>query len=47
MRFKMIRKSISITENQEKWLKEQVKKIGIPEADIIRRVLDRTIEESK
>lgn len=47
MGFKMIRKSISITEKQEKWLKEQVKMLGISEADIIRRVLDKTIEESK
>ncbi len=47
MGFKMIRKSISITEKQEKWLKEQVKMLEISEADIIRRVLDKTIEESK
>lgn len=39
--------TIITIEKQEKWLKEQVKKIGIPEADIIRRVLDKIIEESK
>ena len=45
MKSKMIRKSISITKLQEKWLKSEVNKFGISESDIIRRLLDEKIKE--
>lgn len=41
----MLQKSISITEVQEKWLKNKNKKLGISESDIIRRLIDKEIEK--
>jgi len=40
----MLQKNISITLRQESWLKEKTKKLGISEADIVRRLIDKEIE---
>ncbi len=39
----MIRKSISITKNQEQWLKKKVEETELSESDILRRILDEKI----
>jgi len=43
----MVLKSINITEIQEKWLKGKSKKLGLTEADIVRRILDKEISAEK
>lgn len=43
----MIRKQFYITEEQEKYLKEQTKQKGVREAEIVRRALDQYIESKK
>ena len=40
----MVRKSISITKNQEKWIKEKADNTGLSESDILRRIIDKEIE---
>ncbi len=46
MKTEMIRKSISLTQIHEKWLKEKTKRLGISESDIIRRLIDKEIEDN-
>mgnify|MGYP003825880117 CR=1 FL=1 len=41
----MIKKSISITEKQEQWLKEQTAESGLSESDILRRLIDERRDE--
>jgi len=43
----LIRKQISITNNQENWLIKESQRVGISEAEIIRRALDREIERQE
>lgn len=45
MKKEMIRKSISLTLRHEKWLKEKTTKLGISESDILRRLLDKEIDQ--
>jgi len=40
----MIQKSIHITRIHEDWIKEKTKKLGISESDILRRMIDKEIE---
>lgn len=43
----MIRKQISVTKQQEQYLKEKSKSTGMTEAEIVRRALDKYIQEEK
>jgi hypothetical protein len=42
-----IRKQVYIDLRQDRWLKQRSRKTGIPEAEIVRRALDREIRETE
>ena len=42
-----IRKQVYIDLQQERWLKRRSRKTGIPEAEIVRRALDREMGEAE
>jgi hypothetical protein len=43
---KKVKKSIIISNPNEKWLKEKSKELGISESDIFRRLIDKEISEN-
>jgi len=44
----MIRKSLTLTENELSWLNQRSNKIGISDSELVRRILDEhIISESK
>ena len=45
-RDKMRMKTLHISERQYKWLKKKAHEIGITEAEIMRRALDKEIEKN-
>ena len=43
---RMVLKTLHISERQFSWLKTKSKEIGISEAELVRRALDKEIEKS-